>query len=296
MARKRVVLTGATGYVAQRMYGPLAERYDLVCLDVKETTRAGETVPDVHIVDLTAPDRDGYREHFRGADAVIHCGFVRVEGQPTGGWNDTSDAKFRSEYINIGMMFNVYKTALEEDVKRVVVCSSNHAADYYERLWYEDKLEMVTPDMPNKSDNFYGWAKGAYEQLGFVFATGNVDGKQLEVCQWRIGGPREDDIDKVKPGDIKNMHRALGSYLSARDQVQQAVKMIETEDIRDENGIPFLVIYGISGNSHRLWSIANAIDKIDYRPEDNSQVKFADKIAKLARAPTIKNPATVPGT
>ena len=51
MARKRVVLTGATGYVAQRMYGPLAERYDLVCLDVKETTRAGETVPDVHIVE-----------------------------------------------------------------------------------------------------------------------------------------------------------------------------------------------------------------------------------------------------
>ena len=296
MTRKRVVLTGATGYVAQRMYDALAERYELVCLDVKATTGTGKIVPELRIVDLTEPNRDAYREHFRGADAVIHCGFVRVEGQPTGGWNDMSEDKFRCEYINIGMTYNVYKTSLEENIRRVVVCSSNHAADYYERLWYDDKLDVVTPDMPTKSDNFYGWAKGAYEQLGFVFAAGKVDGKQLEVCQWRIGGPREDDIDKVKPGDIKNMHRALGSYLSARDQAQQAIGMIETEDIRDENGIPFLVIYGISGNTHRIWSIANAIEKIGYRPEDNSQVKFAEKIAEVAKAPRIKGPSTTPGT
>ena len=43
------------------------------------------------------------------------------------------------------------------------------------------KMEMVTPEMPHRSDNWYGWAKAAYELLGFVFATGKVDGKQLEV-------------------------------------------------------------------------------------------------------------------
>ena len=143
---------------------------------------------------------------------------------------------------------------------------------------------MVTPEMPPRSDNWYGWAKAAYELLGFVFATGKVDGRKLEIVQWRIGGPRDDDIDQVKPGDIKVMHRALGAYLSKRDQVQQAVRMVETEDIRDEHGVPFLIVYGISGNTHRFWSIASARVKLGYAPEDDSQVNFADKIAAIARA------------
>ena len=54
------------------------------------------------------------------------------------------------------------------------------------------------------------------------------------------------------------MRRALGAYLSARDLTQLVVKSIETEDIRDEHGVPFQVFYGISGNSHAFWSIANA--------------------------------------
>jgi hypothetical protein len=69
----------------------------------------------------------------------------------------------------------------------------------------------------------------AYELLGFVFATGKVDDRKLEIAQWRIGGPRDDDIDHVKPGDIPTMHRALGAYLSRRDQVQQAIRMVFTK-------------------------------------------------------------------
>ncbi len=39
--------------------------------------------------------------------------------------------------------------------------------------------------------------------------------------------------------------------------------MIETPDIEDENGVPFLVIYGISGNTHRFWSLTNASRRRD---------------------------------
>jgi len=103
------------------------------------------------------------------------------------------------------------------------------------------------------------------------------------VIQWRIGGPRDDDIEHVKPGDIKVMHRALGAYLSRRDQVQQAIRMVETPDITDEHGVPFLIVYGISGNTHRFWSLASAKTKIGYEPQDDSQVNFADAIAAIAR-------------
>jgi UDP-glucose 4-epimerase len=283
LAKKRVVVTGAAGYVAQRMLPALRERWDLVLLDVRPTTRDGKTVPGLMVADLTKPDRNEYREHFRGADAVIHCGFVSAPRLDATTWQDNSDAKFWAEHTNIALAYNVCRVALEEGVRRVVVCSSNHAADYYERLVWDGRLDMVTPEMPPRSDNWYGWAKAAYELLGFVFATGKVDGRKLEIVQWRIGGPRDDDIDQVKPGDIKVMHRALGAYLSKRDQVQQAVRMVETEDIRDEHGVPFLIVYGISGNTHRFWSIASARIKLGYAPEDDSQVNFADKIATIAR-------------
>ena len=284
MAKKRVVVTGAAGYVAQRMLPELRERWDLVLLDVRPTTRDGKTVPGLVVADLTKPDRNEYRQHFKGADAVIHCGFVSAPKLDATTWQDNSDAKFWAEHTNVALAYNVCRVALEEGVRRVVVCSSNHAADYYERLVWDGRLDMVTPEMPPRSDNWYGWAKAAYELLGFVFATGKVDGRKLEIVQWRIGGPRDDDIDQVKPGDIKAMHRALGAYLSKRDQVQQAVRMVETEDIRDEHGVPFLIVYGISGNTHRFWSIASARVKLGYAPEDDSQVNFADKIAAIARA------------
>ena len=284
MAKRRVVLTGATGYVAQRMYAALTERWDVVPIDVRETTRDNRKVPGVVIADLTQADRNLYRAHFKGADAVIHCGFVRAPGKTADDWQDNGDAKFRAEHANVGMAYNVYRTALEEGVRRVVVCSSNHASDYYERLVWDGRVDMVTPEMPPRSDNWYGWSKASYELLGFVFATGKVDGRKLEVVQWRIGGPRDNDLDSIKPGDIKTMHRALGAYLSARDQAQQAIKMVETPDITDDNGIPFLIVYGISGNTHRFWSLASAKRKIGYAPEDDSQVNFADRIAELARA------------
>jgi len=284
MTKRRVVVTGAAGYVAQRMWKQLSDRWDLVPIDVRDTTRDGVKVPGMIVADLTRPDRNEYRQHFTGADAVIHCGFVSAPRLDATTWQNNSDAKFQAEHANVALAYNVYRTALEEGVRRVVACSSNHAADYYERLVWAGQLDMVTPEMPARSDNWYGWAKAAYELLGFVFATGQVDGKRLEVVQWRIGGPRDDDIDHVAPGDLKTMHRALGAYLSARDQVQQAIRMVETEDIVDEHGVPFLIVYGISGNTHRFWSLANAREKIGYAPEDDSQVNFADKIAAIARA------------
>jgi hypothetical protein len=284
MARRRVVLTGAAGYVAQRMFKELSARWDLVPIDVREVTRSGEKIPGLVRADLTNPDRDAYRQHFRGADAVIHCGYVSAPGLDATTWQDNGDPKFWAEHANVALAYNVYRTALEEGVRRVVAASSNHAADYYERLVWAGQLDMVTPEMPPRSDNWYGWAKAAYELLGFVFASGQVGGRKLEIVQWRIGGPREDDIDHVAPGDLKVMHRALGAYLSQRDQVQQAIRMVETESIEDDNGVPFLIVYGISGNTHRFWSIANARRAIGYAPEDDSQVNFADKIAALARA------------
>ena len=265
--RRKVLITGASGYIAGRMLPEFRQRYNLVLLDVKTTNRQGEAVEGVQIAELTDPNRDAYKHHFEGVDAVVHCAF--------------KGGSFENELANIQMAYNLYQTCLETGVRRVVVCSSNHAADYYERLIWADKWDVVTPETRPLSDNFYGWAKEAYEHLGFVFATGHVDGQELENVQLRIGGPRETDMANSSADDLKAMHRGLGAYLSIRDQVQLFVKSIETENIEDENGIPFQIFYGISDNSHKFWSIANARKVIGYTPEDDSQLRFADRLAEL---------------
>ncbi|HEX5418228.1 MAG TPA: NAD-dependent epimerase/dehydratase family protein [Chloroflexota bacterium] len=268
MNKRKVVVTGAAGYVAGRMIPALRERYELTLLDRTNRNRAGEEVPGVLVADLTDPNRDAYREHFRGADAVIHCAWIR-------GIDRDDEGRFRSEYESIGLAYNVYQVSLEEGVRRVVVCSSNHAADYYERLIWADKWDNVTPETRPLSDNFYGWCKEAYEHLGFVFATGNErGGHRLENVQVRIGGPRETDFDDPEIlADPKKLRRALGAYFSQRDQIQLFTKAIEADDIRDANGVPFLIVYGISGNRSRFWSIVSAQQKLGYEPEDDSGTK-----------------------
>ena len=265
--RRKVLITGASGYVASRMLPEFRERYELVLLDVKTTNRQGETVEGIEIVELTNPDRDAYRHYFEGVDAVVHCAF--------------KGGGFQDELNNIQMAYNVYHTCWETDVRRVVVCSSNHAADYYERLIWAGKWDFVTPEMRPLSDNFYGWAKESYEHLGFVFATGFRKNKKLQNVQIRIGAPRETDMADITADNYQQMHRALGAYLSIRDQVQLFVKSIETENIEDENGIPFQIFYGISDNSHKFWSITNAREVIGYAPEDNSAFRFAERLSEL---------------
>ena len=274
MARRKVVLTGAAGWVAGRMLPALRERYDLTLLDIKKMNRDGEAVEGIAEADLLDRKRDAYRHHFRGADAVIHSGFVRQRPDESTYW---------SEADNVNMAHNLYETCVEEGVRRLVVMSSNHAADFFEPMVWQGKMEMVTPDMLPLSDNFYGWAKAAYELLGFTFAAGVSGGRQLQNVQLRIGGPREHDIDSCSADDLKRMHRALGAYLSVRDQVQLVVRSIETENIEDENGVPFQIFYGVSGNTHRFWSIANARRVIGYEPQDDSQIRFADQVAEIIK-------------
>ena len=274
MAKKKVVLTGASGYVAGRMLPALRERYDLTLLDVKTTNREGDEVEGVQVVDLENPDRDAYRADFQGADAVVHSGF-----KGTVNWSHTD---YWKESDNIRMCYNVYQTCVEEGVKRIVVMSSNHACDFYERLIWSDRLDFATTDMLPLSDNFYGWAKSSYEHLAFVFATGDAaNGKRLESVHIRIGAPRDTIMEGQSADDLKQLHRELGAYLSARDLSQLVIKSIETENIEDENGVPFQVFFGISGNTHRFWNIDNARRVVGYAPEDDSQIRFAGEIAEI---------------
>ena len=239
-----------------------------------------------------------YRDLFRGVDAVVHLAF----GRPA---RRSHHERYLAERANVDMAYVVYQLALEEGVKRVVVASSNHASDFYEGPLRRGELDRITADSPRPlSDNFYGWAKEAYEHLGFVYAagtmgalgfqagpgsSGNPDGaqRQVEVVQIRIGAPRDLASTSFagEAADAVSLHRDLGAWVSPRDLAQLFVRSIEAPDIRNEFGVPFQVFYGISGNTRRQWSIANAQRVIGYAPEDDSEVVYAEEIGRRLTGP-----------
>jgi len=271
----RVLLTGATGYIASQLLPVFRERYDLSLVDVRTTDAGGQPVEGAQIANLLEASDDTLRGLFAGIDAVVHLGYYRPAHLGVTG----AGKSYLDERPNVDMAERVLRHALDAGVKRVVVASSNHAADWYEPLLHARQLDLIGPEDLPKSDNYYGWAKIAYEALGFMYACGAF-GRKVDVVQVRIGAPREIDASQFadKPAAYK---RDLGAYISARDLQQLFVRSLETEHIEDQWRVPFQIFYGISDNTRAFWSIANARRTIGYDPQDDSEIKYAADIRRL---------------
>ncbi len=293
MAVEKVLMTGAAGYIANQLLSTFRETYEMVLVDVTDTDRQGNRVEGVVTADLIDPDRARYAHLFEGVGAVVHLGYKRRSGEPLD--------HFFDEKQNVEMAYNVLRCAYEAGVPRVVIASSNHAADWYEHaLIHQRKLEVLDPYKLPLSDNFYGWAKATYEHLGFLFACGAMGakeqgagqstGQQLDtsrkmgVVMVRIGAPRELDVT-MYAGDAGTYKRDLGAYISPRDLTHLFTRAVEAEGIENENGVPWQVVYGISNNTRAFWSLSNARRVLGYQPQDDSEVKFADDIRGFLAGP-----------
>jgi len=289
--KKKILITGATGYVASQMLAYMSENYETVLLDTCSENRSGQQVERINIVDLVDPDRSTYQPLFENVDAVIHLAYKRRTGK--------SLDQYFDEKENIEMAYNVLRCSYDCGVDRVVMASSNHAADWYEHaLIHEGRMENVDPYLLPLSDNFYGWAKATYEHLGFLFACGGmgegVDGaaagnqikgnlgtsRKMGVVMVRIGAPRELEIDRYRD-DPKSFKRDLGAYISRRDITQLFYRAIDTLNIDNEYGIPWQVVYGISNNARSFWSLTNARQILGYQPNDDSELKFRKVIQQI---------------
>jgi hypothetical protein len=197
------------------------------------------------------------------------------------------------------MAYNVLRCAYEAGTSRVVIASSNHAADWYEHnLIHAGKMDVLDPYRLPLSDNFYGWAKATYEHMGFLFACGfgdfvDANGRQqhtrpittqrkMGVVMVRIGAPRELD-PSLYQGDPANYKRDLGAYISPRDLTQLIAKAVEAPSIDNEHGIPWQVVYGISNNTRAFWSLTSARRVLGYEPQDDSEIRFAKDIQQILR-------------
>jgi hypothetical protein len=275
MPKLRVLLTGATGYIAGQLLPAFREHYDLRLIDIRPETSAGQPVAGVAIVDLLAADTATLEPFFAGVDVIMHTAYHR----PT---STSQQAQYDGERRNVDLMQRVYQLALAHGVRRVVAASTNQAAKWYEQPYFAGLRDRVDPEDYPRPDTFYGWAKAAYESLGFLYACGSL-GRKLEVIQIRIVVPREIDAEQFVDQPRERYIRELARYISERDLQQLFCKSIETPDVADVYGVPFHIFYGVSNNARTFWSITNARKVIGYQPQDDSERRFAAGITQRLR-------------
>jgi len=288
----KLLVTGAAGHVATLSMPGLVGRHELVLADLRQpgAMPTGARFQEINLLDAGDAELAAL---FAGVEVVVHSAYI------ASGVNDVYSAappqieRFEAEFANIRVAQRVYRAALEAGVRRVVVVSSNHAADWYEHAQVHQRLrDMIYPgDLP-LADNFYGWAKASYELLGHPYACGTF-GRQLQVVMLRIGSPYPIQASRYetgapaapsslpRPAGIAAFKRALGAWLSDRDCASLVRCGVEASRIVLDGAVPWVIAYGISDNTRAFWSLESARRQLGYRAQDDSEVTYADDVRRL---------------
>ncbi|MFC6905063.1 NAD-dependent glucose-6-phosphate dehydrogenase Azf [Halalkalicoccus tibetensis] len=239
-----VLLTGSEGRVGRAIVERLADEYDWRLLDREPPAedRPGEFV----VCDIT--DYDDVREAMEGIGAVVH---LAGDPRPEAPW----DSVLRN---NIDGTHTVLEAAVDAGVDRFVFASSNHAVGAYETADRtpdiyrpDDGFALDGAELPRPS-NRYGVSKAAGETLGRFFH----DEHGLSVACVRIGNLTEGHPPK-------DYERGQAMWLSHRDCAHLFDRCLEAD-------YGYEIVYGISDNDRKYYSIERAREVLGYDPRDNS--------------------------
>jgi uronate dehydrogenase len=236
----RLLITGAAGGVGT-LLRPLLARADrtLRLLDIADLPDTGD---GAELVRASITDLDAMTAACADVDAILHLGGLSTEHP----WEQILPT-------NIDGTYKVFEAARRAGVPRVVFASTNHTVGFHPR----DGREAPDYLFP-RPDTFYGVSKVAGEALGSLYH----DRYGLDVVCLRIGGCF------AKPLDT----RMLETWLSPAD----AARLVDAA--LSAPGPLFTVVWGVSDNTRRWWSLAEA-QAIGYRSEDDSE-KYADEVPK----------------
>lgn len=241
---KAVLLTGALGHVGEAILGGLSDDYEWTLFD-REHPRV-EVTGDVIVGDIT--DEDAVSEAMAGVDAVVH---LAGDSRTTAGWDSVLENNIHGTYV-------VLKAAAEAGVERFAFASSNHAVGGYETdervpAMYrkDDPFRLDGTELP-RPGNLYGVSKASGEFLARYFH----DEYGISVVCLRIG-----NLTKDHPP--KDYERGQAMWLSYPDCAHLFDRCLTAE-------YDFLIVYGISANDRRYYSLQPARDHLGYDPQDNS--------------------------
>ena len=238
-----VLLTGAGGYVGEAILEGIGEEYEWRLL--YHNPPPEEPDHEYLIGDVT--DEEEMAEAVEGTGAVIH-----LAGDPRrdAGW----DSVLRN---NVDGTKNVYQAAVDAGVSKFAFASSNHAVGHYETERVPDvyrpegELVLDGSEYP-RPGNFYGVSKAACEVLGRFYH----DEYGIDVVNVRIG-----NLTKGHPPE--DYERGQAMWLSYRDCAHLFDRCLQAE-------YDFEIVFGISDNDRKFYSLERARDVLGYEPRDNS--------------------------
>lgn len=240
---RRIVFTGAAGGIGTMIRPLLAAHYPGLVLSDRVTPPNLSASEIFVAADLTRPEE--VAAAVKGADSVVHFGGFSVEGP----WDTILQA-------NIVGCYNLFESARQAGVRRVIFASSNHAVGFYPRR------RKIRTDVTVRPDSRYGVSKAFGEALGAMYS----DKHGMSVTCIRIGnvGPRPLDV------------RRLSIWISPEDLVQLIRIGLEHPEIR------FDVVYGASDNEASWWDNSRA-RQLGYRPTGKAEDHRAHAEAEQAK-------------
>ena len=245
---QRILITGAAGMVGTSLRPRLARPgRALRLLDVRAPERldlpaaAAEETLVASVTDLAA-----MTAACAGVDAVVHLGGQSREA----GVEEVLRVNAYGSYC-------VLEAARRAGVRRVVLASSSHAVGFHTR---PEPLDGGLPaDVPVRPDTLYGWSKTAVEAAGRMY----VDRFGLDVICLRIG------LWFPTPPGV----RGLAMWLSPED----GARLVEACLAAESPG--FRIVWGISRNTRRWWSLAEG-EALGYFPKDDAEEYAAALVAE----------------
>ena len=194
---------------------------------------------------------------FEGLDALIH---LAADPRPEASWESVKKN-------NIEATFNVFNEGMKAGVKKIVFASTNHTQ-------HGDTL-LTTPETidPKKNkilslgnntnpDSLYAVSKLFGEDLGKYYS----EKYNISFIGLRIGWIVKEDDPTVKCGTPSEDY-LRSMYLSHRDCIQVFEKALETN-------LNYVIAYAISNNSKKVFDIEETSEKLNFYPEDNSEIYF----------------------
>jgi len=238
-----VLLTGAGGQIGRAIRDGIGEAYDWRLL----FHSAPEGEPDHPYLIGEVQDEDDMREAVEGVGAVIHLAGDPRRNAP---WQSVLENNIDGTRV-------LLEAAVQAGVSRFVFASSNHAVGHYEtdrepEVYRETGELTLDGTEPPRPGNAYGVSKATGEILCRYYH----DEYGIDVACVRVGNFTWDHPPK-------NYERGQAMWLSARDCVHLHDRCLQAD-------YDFVIVYGISDNDRKFYSLEHARRVLGYEPRDNS--------------------------
>ena len=235
--KQRVLITGAAGKVGSALWQAWEKQdtYTLTLMDINPITGSNS-----HIAMADIRDYDAMRELCQNQDVLVHLAYLR----------QNSLAKVPGEVSDIDASMNLFDTAREQGVQKIIYASTNHVSGWNERLNSPPRFSTADQFRP---DGWYGAMKGMAEIAGRYL----VDAYDMRFISIRIGT----FSGTYEPEGIRH----CSTLLTPRDCVQLFGLAVDYD-----GPVKYLITYGRSANSgeyqQSYLDISGAVEVLGYQP------------------------------